>query len=129
METGQVNPDHLSEHFSLALRGHLRETFRLSGPISRDIAVLSLRYPISRDIAVLSLRYCGTIAAIPHIARYFYREVSTSQMVRHPPWYLVLRSLDARNRAIVIAESLARVIAAIRIASVRWRSHLSSKPQ
>ena len=34
------------------------------------------------------------------------------------------QSLDGRNRAIVIAESLARVIAAIRIASVRWRSYL-----
>ena len=31
--------------------------------------------------------------------------------------------LDGRNRAIVLAESLARVIAAIRIASVRWRSY------
>ena len=36
-------------------------------------------------------------------------------------------SLDGQNRAIVIAESLARVIAAIRIASVRWRSHLARK--
>ena len=35
-----------------------------------------------------------------------------------------LACLDGRNRAIVIAESLARVIAAIRIASVRWRSYL-----
>ena len=35
--------------------------------------------------------------------------------------------LDGRNRAIVIAESLARVIAAIRIASVRWRSYLPRK--
>ena len=34
------------------------------------------------------------------------------------------QALDGRNRAIVIAESLARVIAAIRIASVRWRSYL-----
>ena len=32
--------------------------------------------------------------------------------------------LDGRNRDIVIAESLARVIAAIRIASVRWWSYL-----
>ena len=32
--------------------------------------------------------------------------------------------LYGRNRAIVIAESLARVIVAIRIASVRWRSYL-----
>ena len=37
--------------------------------------------------------------------------------------------LDGRNRARVIAESLARVIAAIRITSVRWRSYLSLKPQ
>ena len=35
--------------------------------------------------------------------------------------------LDGRNRAIVIAESLARVIAAIRIASIRWRSYLPRK--
>ena len=35
--------------------------------------------------------------------------------------------LDERNRAIVIAESLARVIAAIRIASVLWRSYLPPK--
>ena len=32
--------------------------------------------------------------------------------------------LDERNRARVIAESLARVIAAIQITSVRWRSDL-----
>ena len=32
-------------------------------------------------------------------------------------------SLDGRNRAMVIAESLAGVIVAIRIASVRWRSY------
>ena len=37
------------------------------------------------------------------------------------------RSLDGRNRAIVIAESLARVIIAIRIASVRWWSYLPPK--
>ena len=35
--------------------------------------------------------------------------------------------IDGRNLAIVIAEALARVIAAIRIASVRWRSHLPPK--
>ena len=34
------------------------------------------------------------------------------------------KSLDGRNRAIVIADSLARVIAAIRITSVRWWSYL-----
>ena len=36
-------------------------------------------------------------------------------------------TLDGRNRAIVIAESLATVIAAIRIASVRWSSYLPRK--
>ena len=35
-----------------------------------------------------------------------------------------LENLDGRSRAIVIAESLARVIAAIRIASVRWSSYI-----
>ena len=35
--------------------------------------------------------------------------------------------LDGRNRAIVLAEPLARVIAAIRIASVCWRSYLPPK--
>ena len=37
------------------------------------------------------------------------------------------RALFGRNRAIVIAESLARVIAAIRITSVRWQSDLPLK--
>ena len=40
-----------------------------------------------------------------------------------------LGSLDGRNRAIVIAESLARVIAAIRIASVRWWSYLNLRAE
>ena len=35
--------------------------------------------------------------------------------------------LDGRNRAIVITESLARATAALRIASVRWRSYLPPK--
>ena len=35
--------------------------------------------------------------------------------------------LDGQNRAIVIAESPARVIAAIRVASVRWRSYVPQK--
>ena len=44
-----------------------------------------------------------------------------------PPWERpppLAISLDGRNRTIVIAELLARVIAAIRITSVRWRPHL-----
>ena len=38
-------------------------------------------------------------------------------------------NLGGRNRAIVITESLARVIAAIRITGVRWRSYLPLKAQ
>ena len=38
-------------------------------------------------------------------------------------------NLDQRNRERVIAESLARVIAAIQITSVRWRSYLPLKTQ
>ena len=34
-----------------------------------------------------------------------------------------IRTLDGQNRAVVIAETPARVIVAIRIASVRWRSY------
>ena len=37
--------------------------------------------------------------------------------------------LDGQNRAIVIAESLERVCAAIRITSVRWRSYVALKTQ
>ena len=40
-----------------------------------------------------------------------------------------LVALDGRNHARAIAESLARVIAAIRITSVRWRSYLPLKTQ
>ena len=38
-------------------------------------------------------------------------------------------NLDGRNRAIVIAESLARVIAAIRITSVRRQSYVPLETQ
>ena len=46
-------------------------------------------------------------------------------------WILAEKSvaLDGRNRARVIAESLARVIAAIRITSVHWRSYLPLETQ
>ena len=39
----------------------------------------------------------------------------------------LFRILDGQNRAIVIAESLASIIVAIRITSVRWRSYLPLK--
>ena len=47
--------------------------------------------------------------------------------VLHSPDLQLIEALDGRNRARVIAESLARVIAAIRIASVHWRSHFPLK--
>ena len=50
-----------------------------------------------------------------------------SQLYRNPERIKV--TLDGRNRARVIAESLARVIAAIRITSVRWRSYLPLKTE
>ena len=54
----------------------------------------------------------------------------TSQgVVRVPKLRRRVLSLDGWNRAIVIAESRARVIAAIRITSVRWRSYLPLKTQ
>ena len=52
----------------------------------------------------------------------FFRGFSRRIFSPHFLWEKV-PSLDGRNRAIVIAESLARVIAAIRIASVRWSSY------
>ena len=45
----------------------------------------------------------------------------------HSKGEVMVLILHGRNRSIVIAESLARVIAAIRIASVRWRSYLPPK--
>ena len=55
---------------------------RITAPSSLSFYAFSnppepvLSGPISRDTAIL--RYCDTIAAIPHIARYFLREVSAS---------------------------------------------------
>ena len=42
---------------------------------------------------------------------------------RYRSWSCITE-LDGQNRVIVIAESLARIVAAIRITSVGWRSHL-----
>ena len=54
------------------------------------------------------------------IKHYSLKKVQNIYVCKH---YIVTR-LDGRNRAIVFAESLARVVVAIRIASVRWRSYL-----
>ena len=48
---------------------------------------------------------------------------------KNPIQASIVADLDGRNRARAIADSLARVIAAIRITSVRWRSYLPLKTQ
>ena len=55
----------------------------LSGPISRDIAILSLRYPISRDTF-----------------KVFKGGLQLPQLVRHPP--LVVRPYFATYHAIIV---------------------------
>ena len=52
---------------------------KLSGPISRDIAIVSLRYPLSRDTfsAIAAIPQQG---AIPCLGAFFYTDIS----VRYP---------------------------------------------
>ena len=54
-------------------------TQALSGPISRDIAIVSLRYPLSRDTfsAIAAIPQQG---AIPPLGAFFYTDIS----VRYP---------------------------------------------
>ena len=63
------------------------------------------------------------------IRGYVRKKVFSLRFLDFPGALRTLRNLDGRNRAIVIAESLARVVAAIQIASVRWRSYLPSETQ
>ena len=68
------------------------------GGISRDFAGISRQSPekFEKKVCVQFLapniaRYCDTIAAIPHIARYFLREVSTPpKWCDTPHWFLIL---------------------------------------
>ena len=50
-------------------------------------------------------------------------------LTKNAPQEIFSAILDGRNRARVFAESLARVITAIQITSVRWRSYLPLKTQ
>ena len=52
---------------------------------------------------------------------------TTSRLTRRKCSLSGFWSLDGRNHAMVIAESLARVIAAIRIVGVRWSLYLAPK--
>ena len=71
----------------------------------------------------MEMRKFGALRSGPHGVGH-----RLGQVVTNSPWSLV-KVLDGRNRARVIAESLARVIAEIRITSVRWRSYLPLKTQ
>ena len=72
----------LQLHRKSGFRPHVMQT-------EEELRILSLSGPISRDTA-------DTIAAIPHIARYFLREVSTPpKMVRYPPFDNVLSFTQA----------------------------------
>ena len=66
-----------------------------------------------------------------YLYRFEYRKVLQDFLVMIAVGMVMisLQILDGRNRAIAIAEPLARVIAAIQIASVRWRSHLPRNTQ
>ena len=72
----------------LALWPRGRATDRLSGPISRDIAIVSLRYPLSRDTfsAIPAIPQQG---AIPPLAAFFYTNTSVRYpILQHIAWYL-----------------------------------------
>ena len=85
----------------------------LSGPISRDIAIVSLRYPLSRDTfsAIPAIPQQG---AIPPFGAFSYTDVS----VRYPNLQHIARCLcdtpgkHARKKfailSVTIAESIAR---------------------
>ena len=56
-------------------------------------------------------------------------EIGTKSFFESGNFFPSVGCFDGRNRAIVIAESLARVIAAIRITSVRRQSYLPLETQ
>ena len=86
-------------------------------------AVVHLDWELIRE---LRLSYCSS-REMP------FREWNFVFGESHSQFQELLReypgTLDGRNRARVIAESLARIIAAIRITSVRWQSYLPLKTQ
>ena len=85
----------------------LRE--RLSGPISRDIAIVSLRYPLSRDnfSAIAAIPQEG---AIPPLGAFFYADIS----VRYPMLQHIARYLcdtpgkQARNNFAILSLKVSR---------------------
>ena len=68
--------------------------------------------------------------AIKHLHLLIVSDLITRKLHSHVHFSLFwITSLDGRNRTRVIAESLARVVAAIRITSVRWQSYITIKTQ
>ena len=65
--------------FSSSLAGLPQHKWPLSGPIPRDIAIVSLRYPLSRD-TFLAIPAISQQGAIPPLGAFFYTDIS----VRYP---------------------------------------------
>ena len=111
---GCDTPSPFSEHFPLG--EHAK--WRCDTPPSKGVSQRYLRDTLWKQ---------GKRVRYPPLRYYLER------VLRDMGGYLALgrlgTNLDGRNLAIVIAESLARVITAIRIVSVRWRSKSPSKTQ
>ena len=76
--------------------------------------------PVILKVVVRVVSRCNMAICIHHLV------VSHVSTLKYGPCQH-LRGLNGQTRAIVIAESLARIIAAIRITSVRWWSYLPPK--
>ena len=93
----------------------------LSGPISRDIAVVSLRCPLSRDTfsAIPAIPQQG---AIPPLAAFFYTDIS----VRYPILQHIARYLcdtprkQARKSFAILSLKVSRNMKSIAAGPLRW---------
>ena len=120
------------------LCGHLLLTLYLAHRNRSDLCDLRLRCPSrTPEIAAISetrasnaaLRFKGCDGKSLAICDFGLRCLSPKPLLSAGSLAILAPSLDGRNRAIVITESLARVTAAIRSTSVRWRSYLTPKTQ
>ena len=99
---------------------HPRNTL-LSGPISRDIAIVSLRYPLSRDTfsAIAAIPQEG---AIPPLGAFFYTDIS----VRYPILQHIARYLcdtpgkQARKHFAILSLKVSRDMKSIATGPLRY---------
>ena len=108
------------------------KTSRMTPLPKRGFGPPLVRYVFHPQMSVLCFSYTkihDRLEAFWRAPKNFGRARPLVRFPPTPPPYVLHTPLDGRNRAIVIAESLARVIAAIRITSVRWRSYLPQKTQ